>query len=75
MLEKRTNLCAITKNKGTRRYELRLAEYSTPADIGYGFSLRLPPEMHKIDELLTISQWHKFTDMVKIGTSRMPFSV
>ena len=46
----------ITKDKGARRYEIRLAEYSKPADLWYGFSMRLSPEMQSPDDFLIISQ-------------------
>lgn len=52
----------ITKDKGARRYEIRLAEYSKPADLWYGFSVRLQPDMESPDDFLIISQWHNFPD-------------
>ena len=52
----------ITKNKGARRYEIQLAEYSKPTELWYGFSMRLSPEMQSPDDFLIISQWHNFPD-------------
>ncbi len=52
----------ITKNKGARRYELRLAEYSKPTDLWYGFSMRLQSDMQNTDEYFILPQWHHFPD-------------
>lgn len=52
----------ITKDKETRRFELRLAEYSKPTDLWYGFSVRLQPDLESPDDFLIISQWHNFPD-------------
>lgn len=52
----------ITKDKGARRYEIRLAEYSKPTDLWYGFSMRLSPEMQSPNDFLIISQWYNFPD-------------
>lgn len=56
------NFLRITKNKGARRYELRLAEHSKPTDLWYGFSLRLQSDMQNTDEYFFINQWHQFPD-------------
>lgn len=56
------NSLRITKDKGARRYELRLTEYSKPTELWYGFSMRLQPNMQSPDDFLIISQWHNFPD-------------
>ena len=52
----------ITKNKGARRYELRLEEHLKSSDIWYGFSMRLPSDMQNTNEFFIINQWHHFPD-------------
>lgn len=52
----------ITKDKGGRRHELRLAEYSKPTDLWYGFSMRLQSDMQDTDEYFILPQWHHFPD-------------
>jgi len=52
----------ITKDKGGRRHELRLAEYSKPTALWFGFSMRLQFDMQSTDEYFQIPQWHHFPD-------------
>lgn len=52
----------ITKNKGSRRYELRLEEHLKPSDRWYGFSMRLQSDMQNTNEYFIINQWHHFPD-------------
>ena len=52
----------ITKNKGARRYELRLEEHLKSSDMWYGFSMRLQSNMQNTNEFFIINQWHHFPD-------------
>jgi hypothetical protein len=52
----------ITKNKGARRYELRLKKHVKTSDIWYGFSMRLQSDMQNTDEYFILPQWHHFPD-------------
>ncbi len=50
----------ITKEKNARRHELVLHENSKPADLWYGFSMRLPSDMTSTDEYFIVNQWHHY---------------
>jgi hypothetical protein len=52
----------ITKNQGSRRYELRLEKHPKPTDLWYGFSMRLQPTMQNTNEYFILPQWHHFPD-------------
>lgn len=53
----------ITKNQGSRRFELVLAKHPKPTDLWYGFSMRLPSNMQNTDEYFILPQWHHFPDI------------
>lgn len=56
------NFLRITKNKGSKRYELRLEEHLKPSDRWYGFSMRLQSDMQNTNEYFITNQWHHFPD-------------
>ncbi len=52
-----TKFLRITKNKGSKRYELRLEEHLKPSDRWYGFSMRLQSDMQNTNEKTGLSNY------------------